>query len=249
MLRICLILTIVAGLAAFGITHFKVRTTLADLNANLETTTGELSTSRQNEQKARSEKDKAIKAKEETDVQLEHVSQERDALASRAKTQQDRADRAEGELERVTRDRNEMQSELTAWRALGIPVDRIKQLQVDLGSAREELGAVKAEKVVFDRKFRQLEGELARYRGEDVEVKLDTKVQGKVLAIDQKYDFVVIDVGEAEGIIPRVKLMVSREGKLIGKVEVVRVDTHRSIANVLPEWKQGDVSEGDLVLY
>jgi hypothetical protein len=45
--------------------------------------------------------------------------------------------------------------------------------------------------------------------------------------------------------------MVRRGDKLVGKVKIVSVEANRSVANVLPAWKQGDVAvaAGDLVLY
>jgi hypothetical protein len=45
--------------------------------------------------------------------------------------------------------------------------------------------------------------------------------------------------------------MVRRGDKLVGKVKIVTVEANRSVANVLPTWKQGDVAvaAGDQVLY
>ena len=45
--------------------------------------------------------------------------------------------------------------------------------------------------------------------------------------------------------------MVRKGDKLIGKARIVSVDKNRSIANLLPEWKQGDVAvaAGDKILY
>lgn len=43
-------------------------------------------------------------------------------------------------------------------------------------------------------------------------------------------------------------MMVSRDGKLIAKIKVVSVQADRCIANIMPQWKLGDVMEGDLVL-
>jgi hypothetical protein len=43
--------------------------------------------------------------------------------------------------------------------------------------------------------------------------------------------------------------MVSRGGKLIGKVKVATVHAERSIANVMPGWKLGELMEGDQVIF
>jgi hypothetical protein len=36
---------------------------------------------------------------------------------------------------------------------------------------------------------------------------------------------------------------------LIAKVKITRVEPNRAIANVMPEWKQEDIVEGDQVVY
>jgi hypothetical protein len=50
-------------------------------------------------------------------------------------------------------------------------------------------------------------------------------------------------------VLPYAKLLVNRDGKLIGKVQITSVDKNRSVANILPEWKQDEVMEGDQVLF
>jgi hypothetical protein len=43
------------------------------------------------------------------------------------------------------------------------------------------------------------------------------------------------------------ELLVSRDGKLVAKVVVRSIEKDRSIANVVPGWKLGEVIEGDEV--
>jgi cell shape-determining protein MreC len=65
--------------------------------------------------------------------------------------------------------------------------------------------------------------------------------------VDPKWQFVVLDVGEDQGIIKDGELLVSRDGKLVAKVVVRSVEKGRSIANLMPGWTFGEVVEGDLV--
>jgi hypothetical protein len=44
-------------------------------------------------------------------------------------------------------------------------------------------------------------------------------------------------------------MMVSREGRLVGKVKISTVQADRSVANILPGWQLGDIMEGDQVFY
>ena len=94
-----------------------------------------------------------------------------------------------------------------------------------------------------------MNAELDRYKGKITEVVLPLGLKGKVLAVDPKYDFVVLNIGRKDGLLENGKLIVNREGRLVAKVQISRVDETRSIANILPEWKQVAVLEGDDVLY
>jgi cell shape-determining protein MreC len=69
-----------------------------------------------------------------------------------------------------------------------------------------------------------------------------------VIAVDPKYDFVVLDIGGNQGILENAKLIINRDGKFIGKVRVTSVEPNRSVANVMPEWKQDDIMEGDVAI-
>src|SRR5205085_7792909 len=82
--------------------------------------------------------------------------------------------------------------------------------------------------------------------GSDPVVPLGTK--GKVVAYDPKYEFVVLDIGSEQGLQENAKMLINRDGKLVTKVNVTHVEKNRAIANIMPEWKQDDVIEGDVAI-
>jgi len=69
-----------------------------------------------------------------------------------------------------------------------------------------------------------------------------------VLVTDPKWNFVVLNIGEDQGVLERGELLVNRDGKLVAKVIVRSVQKDRSIANVMPGWELGEVMEGDQVI-
>jgi len=73
-------------------------------------------------------------------------------------------------------------------------------------------------------------------------------MHGSVLVVDPKWNFVVLDLGESHGLVKNGVLTISRDGKLIGKAKVRRVETGRSIADLLPGWSLAEVREGDQVM-
>jgi len=82
----------------------------------------------------------------------------------------------------------------------------------------------------------------------DSEPALPIALKGKILAVDPKYDFVVLDIGAAQGVEERGALLVNRNSKLIAKVKVARVQQNRCIANIVADWKFDTVLEGDQVI-
>ena len=76
-----------------------------------------------------------------------------------------------------------------------------------------------------------------------------TGLKGKIVAVDPKYDFVILNIGEDKGVVPKGIMMVSKDGRLIGKVQIVTVTANQSVANIMPAWRRAEVMEGDEVIY
>jgi hypothetical protein len=66
--------------------------------------------------------------------------------------------------------------------------------------------------------------------------------------VDPNFDFVLLSMGENDGVLERGEMLVNRSGKLVAKVRVLSVDSQTSVANVLPDWRQADIMEGDVVM-
>ena len=97
-------------------------------------------------------------------------------------------------------------------------------------------------------KIKRLENELAIYKTPDYAVPLPAGLKGKILVTDPKWNFVVLNVGEEQGVLEHGEFLVNRDGKLVAKVKVRSVQKDRSIANVVPGWQLGEVMEGDQVI-
>jgi len=142
------------------------------------------------------------------------------------------------------------QRDLSAWKALGITVDQVQKSLEDLKKATAANDALKEEKVIMIRNINRLSARLAIYeKDKEIAPDLPVGLKGKVVAVDPKWDFIVLDIGSNQGLVERGEMLVDRAGKLVAKVRVTSVEPNRAIANVLPEWKQADVMEGDEVLH
>ena len=115
---------------------------------------------------------------------------------------------------------------------------------------REEIAVLGEEKKILDRQVKKLQAKVDQYeQGTEAVVELPPGLKGNVLVVDPKWNFVVLDIGESNGVLPKGVMMVSRDSKLVAKVKIVSVEQNRSIANIMPGWKLGEVMEGDRVLY
>lgn len=249
LLRISLIFAILAGLGALAVSQLKVKAKLdkitgeRDANATQrDQANADAAAARDAAKKAKDDQDKATRELADANALLETVT-------AKATEQERRANGLQTNLEKTTQDRNEARQDLAAWTVIGIPVNQILNRLAQIDVVTKEKDAFVTENTLLLRKLRIAEAEVDKIRGPLKEVALPAGLKGKVTAVDPKWDFVVLDIGEKDGVLERGKLMVSRGGKLVGKVQIVRVEQERSIANVLPDWKQVDVLEGDQVLY
>jgi hypothetical protein len=117
----------------------------------------------------------------------------------------------------------------------------------DSGSDLErELAELRAEK-------RELEREHAALLGKEAggvpigEVKVSTglKLKGKVLVVNDRYDFVVVDVGARDGVEKGMVLIVHRGNQFIGKCQVEKVYTDKAAADLVLDWMKDDILVGD----
>jgi hypothetical protein len=108
---------------------------------------------------------------------------------------------------------------------------------------------LKEEGKLLAAKVKKLEGQIiALTSDKEVDPPIPAEVRGKVLVVDPKWDFLVLDVGSRNNLPDRGVLLVSRQGELVAKIRVTSVQDNRSIANIMPGWKLKDVMEGDVVL-
>jgi len=250
LLRICLILAILGGGAVVAVNFVMVKKSiettitardsektqkeaarkqlataqkdLTTAKANLDTTTTKLATANKDLTAAKSTADSLAKDKTDLTDRLGKTQTQRDAL----------------------------QASLAKFDQLKVTPDDVVKLQADVKKAADEYAGASNESDVLKKEIDVLLKRLAPLtRQTNNDVVEPAGLKGKVVAVDPKYDFVVLNIGEDHGVLPNGIMMVARDGRLIGKVQIVSVANTQSIANIMPAWRRGDVIEGDEVLY
>jgi hypothetical protein len=248
MLRICLIIAIVAGLGTLALSQLKVKDKIDTLSSSLDETQKQLTTSRDTEQKAKKTAREMTAAAEKANKELEGTKAELETTSAKAEQQQKRADDLEVNLNKTTKEKNESQAKLAEYEAFGKTPLEIRGVLAENKKLVSERGEVDKKIQVQSRDIVALKKRLLIYEPEEAQIRAPANLKGKVIAVDPKYEFVVLDVGEKQGLPERAELLVNRSGKLVAKVRVLSVDENRAIANVLPDWKQAEIMEGDTVV-
>lgn len=246
--RIALGLAIAAACGAFVIAHMKVAPKIAGLQEEVTARTTEAQQAREAESKAKKGEKDAKAALEATTKEFDNTKANLETTTSKLNEQQTRATKLEADLNKTTAERNEAQSGLAAWNALGVRPEQIRALQGELKKSNTQVAALEDEKKILLFNNRKLTNELARYIEPSTVPDLPAGLKGKVVAVDPKWNFVVLDIGANQGVLERGEMLVNRAGKLVAKVRVTSVRPNSSVANVLPEWAQTDVMEGDQVI-
>jgi hypothetical protein len=245
LIRISLIVAVVAGLAVAVINFVQVKEVITTTRNDLNTTSNTLVTTQADLSKTK----KALKGTEaelaSTKETLRTTEEARAAAIAEADSSKKRANQLSAQLKTTTQERDVAQGELAAWEALGISVDGVKGKLVELKEAQEEILAQKDEITVLSRSLVRATNQLALLIDPEFKVKLPEGLKGTVVVSDPKWDFVVLDIGEDQGVLEKGELLVNRDGKLVAKVRVFRVEKNRSIANLVGGWRIGDIVEGD----
>lgn len=243
-------LVILLGVGTLCVTHFMVGEKVKTLNGDLADMTSQKDTAVAGQQKAETEaKDFKVQLDATTRMFVE-ATNVLSQVSARLAQQESRANRLATDLENTTIERNDTQRELAAWKALGLGVEDIRGRMVELQNVTAESNAQKEEIVTLVRRNTALDNELRKWTGgEELPPSLPAGTKGKVVAVDPKYDFVILDIGGNQQLVENARMLVNRDGKLIGKIRITRVEPTRAIGNVMPEWRQDEIMEGDQVLY
>jgi multidrug efflux pump subunit AcrA (membrane-fusion protein) len=248
MLRVFLIVAVAAGLAAAVVGYTRVGGKITGLNTELTSTKTQRDQLLASETKLRRELRTANESLASTTAELADTKADLEFTQTRAAQQEVRANQLELERTTYLRERNEAQTELAIWRAFNRTPDEIRALIAENRRLVDENLAVSEENRVLARRLDSTQNRLAMYEGRQEKVALRRDLRGEVIAVDPKYDFVVLNIGENDGVLERGEMLVNRAGKLVAKVRVLSVEPQSSVANVLPDWRQADIMEGDAVM-
>ncbi|HEX5219445.1 MAG TPA: hypothetical protein VFZ59_07740 [Verrucomicrobiae bacterium] len=243
--RIVLVATIVVGFVTAGLNFVVVANKITKLQSAL----AEQSVARAKAESALATAsgnlEQASRALRQTTVALEAAKEANDALAARVEELKDRTQTLTAQGELLQQKLNDTRANLAAYESL-MTIQQAVNAAGQIKSLQQELATITKDKQELTRIVAQQKARLNVIDGNVVYLPAD--LAGTVLATDPRWQFVVLNAGKDQGVLEHGELLISREGRLVGKVIVQRVDKNSSIANVMRGWTLAEILEGDVFI-
>src|SRR2546421_538192 len=180
LLRICLIIAIVAGLAVGGLNFVKVKEKITTLQKDLRTET-DLHKKFENDYRVtKSNLDKTNKILAQTIATLEATTAEKDKALADLAAQTKRADKLNDDLTKARQERDDAQSSLAAYEATGFKPPQIVNMGKQFKSMQDSVAAADAENKILLQNIKKLDNRLAKYETPEKPVLLPAQLSGKI---------------------------------------------------------------------
>jgi hypothetical protein len=128
------------------------------------------------------------------------------------------------------------------------------ELQAQLDDARQQLDSAEREKSLLSEKLqsvRERSSQLEDEKKRRAVARGKVGVRGTVLAVNQAYNFVVLNLGGRNGVEPHSEMLIVRDGTFIGKIRISSVEPTSAIGDIITSTlaRGVQVQPGDIVIY
>lgn len=243
LLRTTLAVAIIASLAVCGLNVIKVKEMVLTLRADLKQQISAREAAETDLAVAKSDQRKTTVVLNQTRTELEAVTAANEKATAEIAAQNHRIAKLTDSLVESHQAREEARAQLARYQAPGLEPEQIAIAAQHIKDLQAALTLAHAQNK--DLLARLPDDSLG---DDDRPVILPSDLAGKVLISDPKWHFVVLDAGADQGVRTRGELLVNRNGKLVAKLKVSRVEKTRCVANIIAGWGLAEVMEGDQVV-
>jgi hypothetical protein len=190
-----------------------------------------------------------------------------------------RAAKAEAELAQIQKEKADLQTKLDENQkeiaSLKTPVQEAEKnpnaspsensataptadLQSQVDDLRRQLDSAEKEKAFLSEKLQDIQGRAdqpkeGKKRREAVRETAPrrTGLRGTILAVNQAYNFVVLNLGTRHGVESNAEMLVLRDGALVGKIRISSVESATAIGDIITGSlaRGAQIQSGDNVIY
>jgi DNA repair exonuclease SbcCD ATPase subunit len=194
---------------------------------------------------------------------LANTVAEKDQLTSKLSGIQAEFEKSKGQVAQLTNDRTSLETQISQLTAdLQAKTQELEQKSVPGSSSPAEGGLDQQAQLAEQQTLiTKLQGDLdaarsqvatfQREKEDRMRQKMRNGLEGRILAVNPAWNFVVLSLGDKNGVVNNAELLVKRGTQLIGKVRVTSVEPSTSIADIVANSvPQGTtISPGDDVIY
>jgi hypothetical protein len=212
--------------------------------------------------RARTASEKKLKARESVLAAEQNKMSAAEAKVTSAEANLARAQKEKAELETKVRasegqitDLQKRVTDAVVGLAPGAPeAGSPNDMKSMLEDSRQQLEAAEQEKTILAEKIKAAQDRVTQMEEEKRRRESGINapgVHGTVLASNQAYNFVVLNMGERQGVVPNSEMLVMRQGGLIGKIRISSVEPTTSIGDIITNSlaRGVQVQPGDIVIY
>jgi hypothetical protein len=195
------------------------------------------------------------------------------AAASKVTERESKAAQVETELAQVQKEKADLEAKLRANETeIAAQQKRVEEagakptennpgapstneLQAQLEEARQQLDGAEREKTFLSEKLRAVQDRSVQLQQETKRRERSSAARlglhGTVLAVNQAYNFVVLNLGGRQGVEANAEMLVLRGGTLIGKIRISSVEPSTAIGDIITSSlaRGVQVQPGDTVIY
>lgn len=257
-----LIVTIVVSLAA-AVLGFLNQGTLTQTRTERDSAQTELASTKDTLQKTSTELDTAKKDIEAKAQEITTLTGEKDKLNTELTATKQQVTDAQAKLTEAEGNVSTLTAEATAAKekidALTTENETLKKSSTtgqtaEAPDTQAQLDELKAVNAKLEEQVAGLKSEVASAQAAVAEYRNNVSrpgIQGTILAVNQAWNFVVLSLGDRQGLKSNSELLVQRDGQLLGKVRVTSVEPSTSIADILVRTvpRGFSIMPGDKVIY
>lgn len=258
MAKILTIVTIVLA-AVTALVGFINRTKLVETKTTLSTTQAELASTKKNLDEKTGKLGETEKSLADSTAKNEAAEAEIKQLKADSDAKDNELAEAKGKAMAASVEMESLKSKVDSITKLKDDITQklmhkeAEPIQQELNDARKQ---IEEQKIVSDKltanidtlngRIKDLEGQIA----EKNRVQKVNDLSGRILAVNEAWNFVVLNVGDKNGVSSNAELLVKRGNTRIGKVRVTSVEPASSIADIIPGSLVGGLSiqPGDYVI-
>ena len=250
-IKILLILALLTGGGSIAISHFMVKPVIEKAEKEAKDNNQKYLTEQSAKAKVQGELNETKQVLDTTKSELETT---KTALAGKTKEAEDAtnlANQRQAEVTKANAETARVVKESEEFFKLKLTVAQIVKLRDDLPKVTKERDVFTAENKVLQTRVNGLVNKLRELDKNSLiapPVRLPAGLTGKIISVDPRYEFVIINIGGKQGALVDGEMVITRGGEMVGKLRISTVEPDYSVANIIMSWKKKDAVEGDTIL-